>query len=63
MDEAVRWTSSKRQEKEIKVIGIEKDAYELLDLIARKVDTVHVARLHSFLYDPEVIDPKNVGIK
>ena len=28
----------------IKVIGIEKDAYELLDLVARKVDTVQRER-------------------
>jgi transposase InsO family protein len=47
----------------MKVIGIDKDAYELLDLVARKVDTVHVARLHPFLYDPEVIDPENVAIR
>ena len=31
----------------MKVIGIDKDAYELLDLVARKVDTVHVARLNT----------------
>ena len=36
---------------------------ELLDLVARKVDTVHVARLHPFLYDPEIIDPENVAIR
>jgi len=46
----------------MKVIGIDKDAYELLDLVARKVDTVHVASLHPFLYDTEVIDPRS-GIK
>jgi hypothetical protein len=47
----------------MKVIGVDKDTYELLDLVTRCVDTVHVARLFPFIYDPEEIDPENVAIR
>ena len=35
----------------MKVVGFNEDAYEVFDLVNRKVDTVHVARLHPFYYD------------
>ena len=47
----------------MKVVGFEKDAYELLNLVTRTVDTVHVSRIYPFLFDPEVIDPENVAIR
>ncbi len=47
----------------MKVMGVDKDTYELLDLATRCVDTVHVARLFSFISDPEEIDPENVAIR
>jgi hypothetical protein len=47
----------------MKVVGVEKDAYELLNLVTRTVDIVHVSRIYPFLYDPEVIDPENVAIR
>ena len=47
----------------MKVVGVDKDAYELLNLVTRTVDTVHVSRIYPFLYDPEVIDPENVAIR
>jgi hypothetical protein len=47
----------------MKVVGIQGDAYDLLDLVNRKVDTVHVARLHPFIYDPSMVDPENVAIR
>ena len=42
----------------MKVVGIEKDAYELLDLVHKKVETVHVSRLHPFIFDPQMVDPE-----
>ena len=47
----------------MKVVGIRGDAYDLLDLVNRKVDTIHVARLHPFIYDPSMVDPENVAIR
>jgi superfamily I DNA and/or RNA helicase len=47
----------------MKVVGVEKDAYELLNLVTRTVETVHVSRIYPFLYDPEVHDPENVAIR
>jgi hypothetical protein len=47
----------------MKVIGVDKDTYELLDLVTRCVDTVHVARLFPFIYDSKEIDPENVAIR
>ena len=47
----------------MKVIGVDKDTYELLDLVTRCVETIHVARLFPFIYDPEEIDPENVAIR
>ena len=47
----------------MKVVGIKKDAYELLNLVTCTVDTIHVSRIYPFLYDPEVIDPENVAIR
>ena len=47
----------------MKVVGIWGDAYDLLDLVNRKVDTIHVARLHAFIYDPSMVDPENVAIR
>ena len=37
----------------MKVIGIDKDAYELLDLVHRKVGT------SSFIFDPQMVDSEN----
>jgi hypothetical protein len=47
----------------MKVVSFDKDAYDVFDLVQRKVDTVHVARLHPFYYDPERVDPENVAIR
>jgi hypothetical protein len=47
----------------MKVVGFNEDAYEVFDLVNRKVDTVHVARLYPFYYDPERVDPENVAIR
>jgi len=47
----------------MKVVGIDKDAYELLDLVHRKVETVHVSRLHPFIFDPQMVDPENIAIR
>jgi hypothetical protein len=47
----------------MKVIANEKDAYDLLDLVSRTVDTVHVSRLYPFLYDPKWVDPETVAIR
>ncbi len=47
----------------MKVVGFKEDAYEVFDLVNRKVDTVHVARLYPFYYDPERVDPENVAIR
>jgi len=47
----------------MKVINVVDDAYELLDLVSRRVDTVHVSRLHPFKYDPTMVDPENVAIR
>jgi len=47
----------------MKVVGIDKDAYELLDLVNRKVETVHVSRLHPFIFDPQMVDPENIAIR
>ena len=46
----------------MKVRGVDKDTYELLDLVTRGVETVHVARLCPFIYDPEEIAPENVAV-
>jgi hypothetical protein len=47
----------------MKVMEVRDDAYDLLDLVNRKVDTIHVARLHPFIYDPSMVDPENVAIR
>ncbi len=47
----------------MKVVGFKDDAYDVFDLVNRKVDTVHVARLYPFYYDPERVDPENVAIR
>ena len=47
----------------MKVNGFHENAYEVFDLINRKVDTVHVARLYPLFYDPERVDPENVAIR
>jgi hypothetical protein len=47
----------------MKVLEVKDDAYDLLDLVSRKVETVHVARLHPFIYDPTMVDPENVAIR
>jgi hypothetical protein len=47
----------------MKVVGVVNDAYELLDLVSRRVDTVHVSRLHPFKYDATMVDPENVAIR
>ena len=44
----------------MKVINVVNDAYELLDLVSRWVDTVHVSRLHPFKYVATMVDPENV---
>ena len=46
----------------MKVFSVVNDAYELLDLVSRRVATVHVSRLHPFKYDA-TIDPENVAIR
>ena len=47
----------------MKVVSVVNDAYELLDLVSRRVDTVHVSRLHPFKYDDTMVDPENVAIR
>ena len=47
----------------MKVINVVNDAYELLDLVSRRVDTVHVSRLDPFKYDATMVDPENVSIR
>jgi hypothetical protein len=47
----------------MKVINVVDDAYELLDLVSRRVDTVHVSRLHPFKYDATMVVPENVAIR
>jgi hypothetical protein len=47
----------------MKVIASEMDAYDLLDLVSRTVDTVHVSRIYPFLYDPKWVDPETVAIR
>ena len=42
----------------MKVVSFDKDVYDVFDLVQRKVDTVHVARLYPFYYDPERVDPE-----
>jgi len=47
----------------MKVIANDKDAYDLLDLVSRTVETVHVSRMYPFLYDPKWVDPETVAIR
>ncbi len=47
----------------MKVVDAREDAYDLLDLVTRKVNTVHVSRLHPFMYDKLLVDPENVAIR
>ena len=47
----------------MKVLEVKDDAYDLLDLVSRRVETVHVARLHPFIYDPTTVDPDIVAIR
>ncbi len=47
----------------MKVIANDKDAYDLLDLVSRTVETVHVSRMYPFLYDPKWVDPEAVAIR
>jgi hypothetical protein len=46
-----------------RVVALNKDAYDVFDLVNRKIDTVHVSRLYPFYYDPEKVDPENVAIR
>ena len=42
----------------MKVVAFKEDAYDVFDLVHRKVDTVHVAWLYPFYYDPERVIQK-----
>jgi hypothetical protein len=44
-------------------VALNKDAYDVFDLVNRKIDEVHVSRLYPFYYDPEKVDPENVAIR
>ena len=46
-----------------RVVALNKDAYDVFDLVNRKIDEVHVSRLYPFYYDPEKVDPENVAIR
>ncbi len=47
----------------MRVVSQQDDTYELLDLVSRKIDTIHVSRIYPFKYDPTTVDPENVAIK
>ena len=47
----------------MKVMEVRDDAYDLLDLVNRKIETVHISRLHPFIYDATMVDPENVAIR
>ncbi len=34
---------------------------ELLDLVHRNVETVHVSRLHPFIFDPQMVNLENIA--
>jgi len=47
----------------MRVVSQQDDTYELLDLVSRKIDTVHVSRIYPFKYDSTKVDPENVLIR
>jgi hypothetical protein len=47
----------------MRVVSQQDDTYELLDLVSRKIDTVHVSRIYPFKYDSTKVDPENVAIR
>ena len=47
----------------MRVVSQQDDTYELLDLVSRKIDTIHVSRIYPFKYDSTKVDPENVAIR
>ena len=40
---------------QMKVMEVRDDAYDLLELVSRKIETVHISRLHPFIYDEKMV--------
>jgi len=47
----------------LRVINVEDDGYELLDLVTKKSEIIHVSRIVPFNYDPEKVDPENIALR
>ena len=47
----------------MRVVFKQEDTYDLLDLVFRRVETVHVSRIYPFYFDATKVDPENVAIR
>jgi hypothetical protein len=47
----------------LRVINVEDNGYELLDLVTKKSEVIHVSRILPFNYDPEKVDPENIALR
>ena len=47
----------------MKIMDVKGDAYEVLDLVSRGIQTVHVSRLFPFWYDESRVDPENIALR
>ena len=47
----------------MRVVSKQEDTYELLDLVSRRVETVHASRMYPFNFAATKVDPENVAIR
>jgi len=47
----------------MRVVSKQEDTYDLLDLVSRRVETVHISRIYPFNFDATKVDPENVAIR